>query len=179
MKKLITTLEFLVISGSLFFLCIFADCSNNDEEPNEEINIMGLWTVSEVEISEASIGGQSIVDFFINIGGMSQEDATLAYSFLEASIIASMTGTIDIRDDYTYTSVFGNETVDGTWSESAGGKTFSIDDDTDDVFVATVITLTDNMANLSFDLDTYQDIDLNPLTPDVLLTLKGTMILTR
>ena len=75
--------------------------------------------------------------------------------------------------------VFGNDTADGTWSESADGKTFSINDDTDDEFVATIITLTNNMANLSFVLDTYQDIDLNPITPDILLTLKGTMKLIR
>jgi hypothetical protein len=113
------------------------------------------------------------------MGGMSQENAAIAYTLVESSILASITGTIDIREDYTYTSVLGGETVIGTWTQSADGKTFTIYDDTDDEFEATIQTLTQKMANLTFIYDTYQDIDANPLSPDVLLNINGDITLTR
>jgi hypothetical protein len=179
MKKLLTALGFLTITGSLFLLSMFAGCSNDDENPEEEINMVGLWTVTGVEISDASVAGQSVVDFFINIGGLSEEDANAAFDILESMIIASITGTIDIREDNTYTSVLGGETESGTWSQSADGNTFYIYDTTDDEFEATIVTLTNNMAKINFIYDTYQDLDQNPITPDILLTIKGLLTLTK
>ena len=74
MKRLITTLGFLVFSGSIFLFLFFAACSDDDENPDNNIDVVGFWTVSEVDIHEASVGNQSVVDFFINIGGMPEQD---------------------------------------------------------------------------------------------------------
>jgi hypothetical protein len=98
---------------------------------------------------------------------------------VESSILATISGTIDIREDKTYTSVLGGETVNGTWDQTADGKTVTIYDDTDDELVATINSLTLTMAKLSFIYNTYQDIDANPLSPDVLLDVEGDIILNR
>ena len=110
---------------------------------------------------------------------MSEQEANIAYSMLETMIIASITGTIDIRADNTYTSVLAGETVNGTWSQSADGKTIEIYDDTDDEFVAFIKTNTANMMNIDFIYDTYQDIDQNQVTPDVLLTIEGNITMIK
>jgi hypothetical protein len=179
MKKLLTALGFLVIMGSLFFFVFLAGCNNDDEEPAEENLIVGFWTVDDIEISSVSVGELAMVDFFSTVGGMTAEEAAIAYTLLESMIKASITGTIDIREDFTYTSVLGGETTVGTWSQSTDGKTFTIYDDTLDEFVATVNNLTKSMGNITFVYDTYQDIDMEPQTPDVLLTVIGEITLVK
>jgi hypothetical protein len=180
MKKLLTAPGFLVMMGTLFLFAFFTGCSDDtEEEPVHQFDMVGFWTVDEIDISSVSVGDQSIVDFFISVGGMSQEEANLAYTLLESTIKASISGTIEIRADQTYTSILGGEITDGTWAQSADGKTFTIYDDTPDEFVATINTRTDSMATITFVYDTYQDIDMDPQTPDVLLTVEGDITLVK
>jgi hypothetical protein len=179
MKNLFKTLGLLVVLGSLLSISFFYSCGDDDEEEPAPSNIVGFWTVAEVEILEALVGDQPVVDFFVNVGGMTQETAAIAYSILETSVISSITGTIDIRADKTYTSVLGGEVVNGTWAQSADGKTFTIYDDTDDEFVATVNSLTATNAQIYFIYDTNQDLDGSAETPEVRLTLKGNISMTK
>lgn len=178
MKKLIQAIASLSLLGGLFLFCLLTGCSDDDDEETT-IEMVGFWTVTDVEIDAISAGGQSLVNFFVNVGGMTQEQAQANSTMVESMIKLSITGTIDIRADKTYTSVLGGETETGTWSQSADGKVFTIYDNTDDEFVATINTLTATMANIAFVYDTYQDLDMDAATPDILLNITGTITLSR
>jgi len=180
MKKLLTNLTFLFTIGTL--LVYFAGCNgdNNDPDPELTNDLLGLWTVSNIEF-DAKVGTQSIIDYLVNEGGMTQAEAELLWAFYEALLLDELdaTGTIEFKANNTYLTNFGGSPDDGTWKLSADGKTLTLDEGTIDDMDLTVSSLTSSMLIVIQTEITEEDIDDDPLTPDVEIVIEITMTLTK
>jgi hypothetical protein len=163
-KLLINTTCFIFLSSLIVF---FAGCNGDDD--GEEMggnDLIGTWEVTNAEV-DAMVGSQSLTDYFINVGGLSPENAAIAYTLFETFFLAELDGTIQFLGNNTYLSNFGNQPDDGTWSLSSDGKTLTLDGGTVDEIVITINSLTSTSANLTFSQDLEEDLDDDPETPDV------------
>ena len=177
MKKLLVNLSFLVIIGTL--LVFYASCSEDENEPEAINDLIGLWTVSNIEF-DAKVGNQSLLDFLINEGGMPADDAAILFAFFEALILDELdpNGTIDIKANNTYISNFDGPD-DGTWKLSADGKILTLNEGTIDETDLTVNSLTSSTLIVTQIEVTQEDIDDDPLTPDVEIAVEITMTLAK
>ena len=174
MKKFLFNLSFLAIIGTL--LVFYAGC-NGDENGDEEVSdLVGFWTVSDIEI-DLSVGGQSLLDLLMNVGGLSEEEANLIIADIESQVMDEIggTGTIEIRSDGTYISNFGGTSDDGTWNLSSDEKTLTLDAGTIDEIVLNVSSLTSNMLIITQTEITEEDFEGIPV--EILMEI--TMTLTK
>lgn len=178
MEKLLSNFKILLLIGMLSF--VYSGCSddNNGGNPSPADNLIGTWTVDNVNIT-AMVGNQSLTDFFINEGGLTEEQAALAYTLFETFLKAEVTGSITFKDDNTYVSSFGGSPDDGTWNLSSDGKTLTLDAGTVDEVDIEVVTLTNSTANMIFAQTVLQDLDDDPMTPDVPVDVEADMTLTK
>ena len=179
MTKIIAKAKFLLLFGALSFFVFITSC-NNDDEKVANADLIGLWTIDEVN-ADATIGGQSITDYFIDVLGASEIEAGIAAAFIESIIQATFsgTGTIEFKDNNTYISNIGGEIDDGTWSVSSDGKTVTLDGGTVDEMIINIISLSGNTLKISFNEVETEDIDDNPVTPDVAIDILVEMTLTK
>ncbi len=169
MEKLLTHLKFLLFIGA--FVLIFTGCKDdNGGNPEPVNNLLGTWTVTNSSL-DISVDGQSLTDYFINVGGLSPEDAASYAALFEAIFKGSLSGSITFKDDHTYVSNFADGPDDGTWNLSADGKKLTMDAGTIDETVIDIISLTSSTANLSFTQEATEDMDDDPLTPDETLSI--------
>ena len=174
MKKLLVNLSFLALIGTLFVF--FAGC-NGDENGDEEVSdLVGFWTVSNIEI-DLSVGGQSLLDLLMTVGGLSEEEANLIIADIESEVMDEIggTGTIEIRSDGTYISNFGGTSDDGTWDLSSDEKTLTLDAGTIDEIVLDVTSVTSNMLIVTQTETTEEDFEGIPV--EILMEI--TMTLTK
>lgn len=177
MKKLLSHLKLLLFIGA--FIIVFTGCKDEENGGSPEVNnLLGTWTVDNVDIS-AMVGGQSLTDWFINVGGLSAENAAIAYAIFETFLLAEVSGSITFKDDNTYVSSFGGSPDDGTWSLSSDGKTLTLDAGTVDEVQINVISLTNSTAHMVFAQQILEDLDDDPLTPDVPIDVEADMTLSK
>jgi len=170
MKTVQSFLKFLFLIGSLLVFITYTGCNDDDEEGGNESLLIGVWTITDANI-EADIGGLSIKDYFINVGGLSEVEAETFATVFESMLALNFVGTLQIKDDYTYITNFGGEIDDGTWSLNSAGNKITLDAGTADEMVITIISLTENTLVASTDMTELTDIDENPLSPDVEISL--------
>jgi len=179
MKKVQSNLKILFLIGVLLAFVTYTGCNKDDDEGiNPAQQFIGLWTVTNIDV-DASIGGQSVKDFLVNVGGMSEIEAEAIATLLESMISANFTGTLEIKEDHTYITTFGGAVDDGTWSINSTGDKITVDGGTADEMVIDVISITENMLVASLDTIESIDIDDNELTPDVDISLSIQMTLTK
>lgn len=178
MERRLSNLKILLFIAILTF--VFTGCSDDDNggNPSPADNLIGTWTVDNVDIT-AMVGNQSLTDFFINEGGLTEQEAALAYTLFETFLMAEVTGSITFKDDNTYVSNFGGSPDDGTWSLSSDGKTLTLDAGTVDEVEIEVVSLTNSTANMLFAQTVMQDLDDDPMTPDVPIDVEADMTLTK
>lgn len=174
MKKFLSNLSFLVIIGTLLFF--LAGCNENDEDPIN--NLLGLWTVSDVEI-DATIGNESFVDYLVS-EGMSETEAAIYWAIFETLLEEEMeiSGTIEIMENNTYTADFGGSTEDGTWKLSADGKILTFDEGIYEMDF-TINSLTSDMLSITMTEMSVEDIDDDPLTQAVEIVVEITLTLEK
>jgi hypothetical protein len=170
MKTVQSYLKFFFLIGSLLVFVTYTGCNNDDEEGGNESLLIGVWTITDANI-EADIGGLSIKDYFINVGGFSEVEADAFATLFESMLALNFVGTLQIKDNYTYITNFGGESDDGTWSLNSAGDKITLDAGTVDEMVITIISLTENTLVASTDMTELADIDENPLSPDVEISL--------
>lgn len=176
MKKFLSNLSFLVIIGIL--LVFLAGCNENEEDPVNDL--LGLWTVSDVEI-DAKVGNQSFLDYLVSELDISVAEATILYAFFETFIEEEMdiSGTIEIMENNTYTADFEGSTEYGTWKLSADGKTLTFDEGTIYEMDFTINSLTSSMLSLTITMVAMEDIDDDPLTQAVEIVVEITLTLEK
>ncbi len=174
MKKFLSNLSFLVIIGTL--LVFLAGCNENDEDPVNDL--LGLWTVSDVEI-DATIGNESFVDYLVSKVGMSETEAEIFYAIFHTLLEEEMdiSSTIEIMGNNTYTADFEGSTEDGTWKLSADGKTLTFDEGTMYEMDLTINSLTSSMLSITITEVALEDIDDDPLTQAFEIVVEITLIL--
>lgn len=180
MEKLISSFKFLLLIGFISTFSVFTGCKDDDGNggtPSPADNLIGTWTVDNADLT-LMVGNQSLSDFLIDAGA-SQAEAELVIALFEAFLLAEVTGSITFKNDNTYISNFGGSPDDGTWNLSADGKTLTLDAGTVDEIVIDVVSLTSTTANMIMSQTIMQDLDDDPLTPDVPIDVEANMTLSK
>jgi hypothetical protein len=162
----------------MFAFVTYTGCVNDEENPdNVASKLIGLWTISDAQI-DATIGGLSITDFLIDMGLSEVEAAAFTLLFNQA-LLANFSGTIEFKANNTYVTNIGGDTDDGTWSMNAAGDEITLDAGTIDEQVIDIISLTSNIVVVGFSQTEYEDIDDEPLTPDIPIDMTIELTLTK
>lgn len=178
MKKLQPYLKTLALLSILFAFVTYIGCNNDDEGGNDVAQqFIGIWNVTNVDV-QTDIGGQSIKDFLVNVGGLTELEATAIETLVQSMVAANFTGTLTIKEDHTYETTFGGGD-DGTWSINSAGDKITVDAGTVDEMVIDVISITEHMLVASTETTESYDIDNDPLTPDVDINISVEMTLTK
>ncbi len=178
MKQIKSHLKTLLLLGFLFTFISYTGCNDDDEGDNVATMLIGTWTITDAEI-DSDIGGMSIKDFFINVGGLTEIEAEVFSSIFDAIMATTFTGTLQIKDDNTYVSNFGGEIEDGTWALNSDGDVLTIDGGTVDEMVINIISITSTTLVVTTDTEEFVDIDNEPLTPDVEVSLSMQLTLSK
>jgi hypothetical protein len=178
MEKLQSYLKVIFVMGVLFAFVTYTGCSDDDEGDNVASMLIGTWTITDSDI-DAEVGGLSIKDYFIDIGGLSELEAETYANLFNSFLAAMFTGTLEIKDDNTYVSTFGGEVVDGTWSVNSTGDKIIIDGGTADEMIITIVSLTETTLVALTTTSEFVDIDSNPLSPEVEVLLEVQLTLSK
>jgi len=163
--------------------CSATDCDDNDaSDCDDELTtaelLEGTWGSSLITI-DASVGSQSVLDFLINVVGLSPEDAAVKYELLQVSFVAELiTGILTINTDNTYNSNFNGGFDSGTWSLSADEKTLTLFEGAD-VIIITINSISEAIWNATTGDDFLLDLDNDPDTPEELVSVSGNVIFTK
>ena len=178
MKKVQYYLNLLLILGVLSVFISYTGC-NSDDDGDPVINpLIGVWTISDVNLV-TEFGDMSVKEFLMEVGGLSDLDAT-GYTILFESLLEStFNGTIEFKDDNTYESNIAGEMEEGTWNLNSDGDELTLNANTSDETVVNVITLTENTLKLSLNTSELANIDDESLIPDLDISIAVEMTLTK
>jgi len=178
MKKVQYYLNLLLILGVLSVFISYTGC-NSDDNDDPVINpLIGIWTISDVNLV-TELGEMSVKEFLMEVGGLSDLDAT-GYTILFESLLEStFNGTIEFKDDNTYESNIAGEMEEGTWHLNSDGDELTLNSGTSDETIVNVITLTENTLKLSLNTSELANIDDESLIPDLDISIAVEMTLTK
>ncbi len=148
-----------------------------DEDPDTADLLVGTWTSSEIVI-EAFVGTQTLTEYLIDEVGLSPEDAEAFVDELIDSFLPELTGTITINDDGTYESDFEGGSDSGTWELSADEMTLTLFEGAD-IIAITINSITETTWDATLSDDFPVDVDGDPGTDDVLVTVVANVILVK
>lgn len=178
MKKVQYYLNLLLLLGVLSVFISYTGC-NSDDDGDPVINpLIGIWTISDVNLV-TELGDMSVKEFLMEVGGLSDLDAT-GYTILFESLLEStFNGIIEFKDDNTYESNIAGEMEEGTWRLNSDGDELTLNSGTSDETVVNVITLTENTLKLSLNTSELANIDDESLIPDLDISIAVEMTLTK
>ena len=180
MKKLEFTLKIILLVGAVSAFVSFTGCNNDNENPDNPAvnNLIGLWTITDAQF-DATIEGKSLIQYAIDLLGVSELEAEILASLFEDALTSNFDGTIEFKANNTYISNTGGEVDDGTWSLNAAGDKLTLDAGTMDEQVIDVLLLTSSTLKVGLDQTEYEDIDDDPLTPDVPIDMSIELTLSK
>jgi hypothetical protein len=177
MKKVQNYLNLLLLSGVLSVFISYTGCNNDDEEP--EINpIIGIWTISDVNLV-TEFGDMSVKEFLMEVGGLSEIDATGYALLFESLLDATFNGTIEFKEDNTYESYIAGEKEDGTWQMNSTREELILNSGTPEETVVSVGMLTEDTLKLSLSTSELANIDDESMIPDLDISIAVEMTLTK
>jgi hypothetical protein len=177
MKKIQSNLKSLFLIGMLFVFS--ASCDLFDKESTIDTSqLVGLWTVSDADVVP-EIGGLAIKNYFTDVMGMSGLEAEAFAAIYDAFLKDSFGGTIEFKDDNNYIFSIAQQERGGTWILNSDGNKIILDGGTADEQLVTILELTKSTLRVSYDELTMEDIDDDPNTADVEVSMKIEMTLTK
>ena len=163
-------LFFVLVAG-----LILSACSKDEEETPGSL-IVGTWTAGNSTYT-IKIGARTLTQYFTEVLGLSATEAQLYTSYFNQGIQESISGTIQIKSDGSYTANLGGETDTGTWSLSSDGKKLTIDSSQDTPVTFDIIELTAN--KLRFNMIESINEDLNDDNVPETITVSIEMVFTK
>ena len=165
----------------LFILFSFASCNDDDDSSEEEAStaelIIGTWTSTDIEI-RAFVGTQTLVEYLVDVEGLSQAEAEAQFDLFVAALEPELTGSLTINSDGTYESDFEGGSDVGTWSLNDDETVLTLVEGADLI----IITI-NNISSDTWDAtlgDTFLvDVDDDPGTPDVSVMVEADVILVK
>ena len=156
---------------------VFPDEDGNCVEPTVSDLLVGTWTSTEITIN-AFVGTQTLVEYLVDVVGLTQAEAEAQNDLFVDSLVPELTGSLTLNADNTYESDFIGGSDTGTWSLSADETTLTLFEGPDTIVITiNSISETTWSATLS---DTFpQDLDGDPGTADVDVTVVADVILTK
>lgn len=148
-----------------------------DEEPGTAELLVGTWTTTEIDIN-SYVGSQTLTDYLIEVVGLTPEEAEEQAELFEDSLIPEITGSLTINMDNTYESAFAGGTDSGTWALSADEMTLTLFEGPDTI-VITINSISENLWYATLSEDYLIDLDDDPATADVNVTVIANVVLTK
>ncbi|MBC2839838.1 lipocalin-like domain-containing protein [Robiginitalea sp. SC105] len=178
MKKLGNILfRFFIIT----ILIGFTSCNKDDDGDNGNLStkelLVGTWSVTSFDFN-ILVGSQSLVEYLVEVEGISASEAEVQYEIFEALLESDVSGTITFKSDNTYVSNFGDRSTSGTWSLSADEKTLTLIEGTDST-VMTINSISNTTWSATISESSPEDLDDDPQTPDVVLSVEIILTLTK
>ncbi|MCX2718093.1 lipocalin-like domain-containing protein [Lentiprolixibacter aurantiacus] len=178
--KTLSTLFFRLLIIAL--LVGFTGCDKDDDvDSSNNLStselLIGTWTVSDFDLS-ITVGNQSFIDYLIEEEGLTPSEAADLNALFEAFLGSELTGTLTINSDKTYVSNFGEESTSGTWSLSADEKTLTLVEEGETIII-TIDSVSSNTLKATISESSPEDIDEDPQTPDVIITIDIMLTLTK
>lgn len=153
---------FVALSG----LVLLNACTKDD---NADL-IVGNWTLKSVNLDAVTYDGVDFVTYYVETLGASQAEAEQYYTEMEGMTTA-MTGSINVKDDGTYSSTMGDETTSGTYELSSDGNTLTTDKGTSDEMVMTITELTEDNLKLTYTEEDTDDMNYDGVNETISMTM--------
>jgi hypothetical protein len=160
------TLNLLKQGTLLLLVSVFILTSCEKDEESKEDQLIGKWNITSVE-TVITINGKDIIDYFMEDLGLSQSEAEEFAEWFTFDI----TGTIEIKSDGTYETVFDGETDSGTWE--LVDNTLTLDKGTNDEVEVEIISITS--SKLVFEMvesDNSEDFDEDGTNDNLVMKMK-------
>ena len=159
-----------------FVSCDEDDDSSGEESSTEEL-LIGTWTTTSIDI-EAFVGTQTLVEYLVDDLGLSMAEAEAQFALLVDSLEPDLTGSLTLNADNTYESDFEGGSDTGIWTLSSDEMTLTLFEGTDTI-VITINTISSDTWDAKLSDTFLLDLDDDPGTPDVSVTLEADVILTK
>lgn len=153
-------------------LCSIVSCNEDDPQPEELI--LGMWTVESSRI-DIFFDGQSLVKYFMDVYQISMIEAELLEHNLLKDYLDDFQGSITLNADNTYTMAFGGDSSSGNWKLSEDGKILTFDEGTEDETEATIIKLSPNTMVVEMEDSSNGDIDGDGDDDEIILQVTLTL----
>lgn len=139
--------------------------------------LIGTWSVTDFDFT-IMIGSQSLIEYLVEVEGLSPSDAAAQNALFEAFLASEVTGTLTLKSDNTYESNFDGGSTSGTWSLSSDEKTLTLVEGTDTT-VITINSISSTTLRATISEASPEDLDEDPATPDVVISVEITLTLTK
>ena len=166
MKPLFQKSFFLVLLTGL----IFSSCKK-DETKTEDI--VGTWTAGTTTFT-AMVGDMTLNDYFIDVMGLTQEEADSYTALYEMILEQAFTGTMTMKSNNTYTSNLGGTADSGTWSLNSDESELTITSTIDGPTTLDVIELTSSKLRLQTSEITQEDLNMDGTDENITVTVDVT-----
>ncbi|MGB5238603.1 MAG: hypothetical protein WBM43_14935 [Flavobacteriaceae bacterium] len=169
--------------------CSETDCDDSDPYKNPGIEgscdgdpgiaelLIGTWTTTETDIN-AYVGSQALEDYLIDVVGLSPEEAAAQIEMLTDSLESELRGMLTINEDNTYESDFESGSDSGTWELSEDEMTLTLFEGSDTIVVS-INSITENTWYATISDDFLLDLDGDPETPEVNVTVVANVVLEK
>lgn len=142
--------------------------SSCKKEPNPVDNLVGTWTVNNATYT-AMVGNMTFAQYEADVVHLPPQIISTVTQALTQMVDKSISGTIMIKSDNTFTSTLGGNSDSGTWSLSPNNKTLDIISSTKSPMVFNIIDLSATKMDLSTLINYSADLN-NDGTPEVINT---------
>ncbi len=105
------------------------------------------------------VGDMTLNDYFIDVMGLTQEEADSYTAIYELILAQAFTGTMTMKSNNTYTSNLGGTADSGTWSLNPDQSVLTITSTTDGPTTLQVIELTSSKLRLHTTEITQEDLN--------------------
>lgn len=158
----------LFLMTMVFGILFISSCGDDDEGLDQtSLDLIGVWETEDE------------VQFEVLITGLTQEELTEFQDIINQFLTGyaqGFFGTIEFKDDLSYTSSFGGETQTGTWQVLNEGESLVLSEtgETEDI-VLEIVSLTSSTVVLTFEETESEDLNGDgsddEITIDVTLTM--------
>jgi len=132
---------------SIFLVLLAVLTLSSCKKDSKSDPIIGTWTAGTTTFA-ATVGDKTLNQYFVDIMGLTQEQADSYTALYDQTLKQAFTGTITIKSNNTYTDNLGGTADSGTWSLNSDQTQLTIVSGTDGPTTMDVVELTSSKLRL-------------------------------
>lgn len=150
--------NFILVLGTVL---IFSACSKSKKATD---NLVGTWTSGTATFT-TMVGTVTLAQYFTDVLHLSATDAQTYTAIVNSGIQQSLTGTIQIKSDNTYSSTLGGTNETGTWILNSDGTQITVTPSSGSPVVFDIVQLTSTVLKVTLTNHLSEDLN-NDGTPE-------------